>query len=221
MKATKRGAAKRGGNGKPAAKKAGKVAKVRAAVKARVTQAKRAATTVRARPQLSAEQVRMVEAAARGQVSDIMTKNAITVRPDTTLDTVIQLMLDRQISGLPVVDDGGAPVGVISKTDLVRDQYLQHGTEEHDGPGVELPGRRGVKYSPGPGYHVEEGDVRTAQDVMTPMALTIADSAPISSAAKMMASGGIHRMPVVSTSGKVVGVVSAMDVVGWVAGFAS
>ena len=164
------------------------------------------------------DQALWVRASKAGKVADIMTRHALTVRPDTSLDSVIQLLLEQQISGLPVVDEAGGAVGVISKTDLIRDSYLRKDTDEEESASVRLPARRGIRYSPGPGYHVESGDARTAADVMTPMVLTIREDAPIAEAARKMAAGGIHRMPVVSTDGEIVGVVAAMDVVGWVAG---
>jgi len=170
-------------------------------------------------PQIPAMQLQALEAAAEGQVRQIMTREAVTVRPDTSVEAVMQLLLDRQISGVPVVDEDGAPVGIVSKTDLVREQFLRGDSGEEGGEGgVQVPFRRGVRYSPGQGYHVHQEDRRTAAEVMTPIALTVRDDAPISEAARRMAAGGIHRMPVVSPEGRVVGIISAMDIVGWVAG---
>ena len=116
-------------------------------------------------------------------VGELMTRNVVTVRPDTSVEMIVALMLDRQISGLPVVDESGAPVGVVSKTDVVRDQFDRGDTEEDEAPAVTVP-----------------------------------ESADVLVAAKMMAGGGIHRMPVVNDAGKVVGIVSSMDILGWLAG---
>jgi signal-transduction protein with cAMP-binding, CBS, and nucleotidyltransferase domain len=52
-------------------------------------------------------------------VADLMTRDVITVQPKTPLSTAIKLLVDRQISGLPVVDDEGKLVGVISESDLM------------------------------------------------------------------------------------------------------
>jgi CBS domain-containing protein len=54
-------------------------------------------------------------------------------------------------------------------------------------------------------------------DVMTPVAFTMKENAPISQAAALMAFEGIHRLPVVSSSGEVVGIVSSIDVLRWIA----
>ena len=61
------------------------------------------------------------------QASDVMTKNVVSISPDATLSDMIQLMLDRRISGLPVVDKGGKLVGVITEGDCLR--RVETGTE--------------------------------------------------------------------------------------------
>jgi|UniRef100_A0A7C3SMF6 acetoin utilization protein AcuB len=54
------------------------------------------------------------------QVKDIMTRNPITVRPDDTVEHAAQLMLENTISGLPVVDDTGQLVGILTQSDVFR-----------------------------------------------------------------------------------------------------
>lgn len=51
---------------------------------------------------------------------DIMTSTLVTVGPDDSIMHAIQAMLKRRISGLPVVDDTGALVGIITEGDLLR-----------------------------------------------------------------------------------------------------
>jgi len=53
------------------------------------------------------------------KVKDIMTARAVVVRPDTTIDEAIALLLDHHVSGLPVVNDEGALLGVISEVDII------------------------------------------------------------------------------------------------------
>jgi CBS domain-containing protein len=88
------------------------------------------------------------------------------------------------LSGAPVVDDEGVPVGFVSKTDLVR-----HGVT--------------------PERHVS--------DIMTPMSLTVHEDQSVSKASALMAYEGIHRLPVVDGSGRVVGLLSSLDVLHWLA----
>ena len=53
------------------------------------------------------------------QVKDIMTDRVVGVGPDATIDEAITLLLDHRVSGLPVVDDNGLLLGVISEIDII------------------------------------------------------------------------------------------------------
>ncbi len=53
------------------------------------------------------------------QVKDIMTDRAVVVGPESTIDEAISLLLDHRVSGLPVVDDEGLLMGVISEIDII------------------------------------------------------------------------------------------------------
>ena len=54
------------------------------------------------------------------QVSDIMTRELVSVAPDASIDTAIDRMLDHHISGLPVIDKAGRLVGILTEGDLLR-----------------------------------------------------------------------------------------------------
>ncbi len=143
-------------------------------------------------------------AADRARISEIMTRGAVTVRADTGLEQLVATFLEQGISRVPVVDDDGRPIGIASKTDLVIDQY-EHGDTEisQDGAG-------------GRGRHVHEvsGLVR---DIMTPVAFTLPETLTIGDAARRMLADNVHAVPVTSADGRVAGVLSAMDIVAWVA----
>ena len=51
---------------------------------------------------------------------DIMSKPVVSVHPDTPLREIARLMLDKGITAVPVVDDNGAPIGIVSEGDLIR-----------------------------------------------------------------------------------------------------
>jgi CBS domain-containing protein len=57
---------------------------------------------------------------SRLRVEEIMTPNPITIAPDATIGEAARLMLEHKISGLPVVDEGGALVGIITESDIFR-----------------------------------------------------------------------------------------------------
>jgi CBS domain-containing protein len=140
-------------------------------------------------------------APAMSTVREVMRSDVIFVRPDTSLITVAELLLDHHISGVPVVDSDGRLVGVISQTDLLRRQVEEEGEA---GPSL------------GAGLHLIDSAV--AADVMTRKVLTVGQRDSVADAAKVMITAGVHRVPVVTKDDKLMGIVSTSDVVRWVAG---
>ena len=122
-------------------------------------------------------------------VADLMTIDPVSIGPDAWIADAERLMELYDVTGLPVVADGGAVVGVLSQTDLLR-----------DGANVTGPtGRRATR------LHVA--------DVMTAPAITVDVETPLVEAAKLMQDKKIHRVVAVSKAGHAVGVLSSMDFV--------
>lgn len=147
-------------------------------------------------------------------VSSVMTKRVKTVRPDTSLDVAMDLMMAKDISHLPVLDDSGALVGILSKTDVVRRYFLDGDTEASE---VRINERRGVNYAMGGGFHEDTAVSRTVADLMSKKVRTVVDSAPLVEAAISMAKFRVHGLPVVSRKNALVGFLSTFDIVDWVA----
>ncbi|MBK7583942.1 MAG: CBS domain-containing protein [Myxococcales bacterium] len=147
-------------------------------------------------------------------VSKIMTKNVVCVPPDLGLEALTGLFLDRGISGAPVVDASGRTLGVVSKTDVLREHQDRGDTAEQGEPEVF---RDGIRAGLDRGMHVVGNDEATVKDVMTPLAFTVAEGTSIARAAALMALEGVHRVPVASAAGKVVGILSALDILRWLA----
>ncbi len=143
-------------------------------------------------------------------VADVMTTDVVCVSPDLSVRDLLNTFLERSISGAPVLE-GGKPVGIVSKTDVVR----------------VLHGSAAAKIvatidSSGSTYQVATRDVPsledvTVRDVMTQLALALPDVTPVERAAAIMAYEGIHRLPVVSSSEEVVGLVTTIDILRWLA----
>lgn len=148
-------------------------------------------------------------------VRAIMTRKVKTVRPDTSLDIAMDLMMEKDISHLPVVDDGGRLVGILSKTDVVRRYFIDGDTEES---AMRVTERRGVSYAPGAGFHEDTALSRTVSDIMSKRVRTVRDEATLAEAAISMAKFRVHGLPVVSGKNALVGFVSTFDIVDWVAG---
>jgi CBS domain-containing protein len=144
-----------------------------------------------------------------------MTRRVLAVRPDVSLEALTGLFLDRDIGGAPVVDDGGRPIGVVSKTDLLRVQRDSGDTREAVASGRQ-PSRGQLRVELGPGFHAEALP-RVVAEAMTRAAYTISENAPLTHAAALMAFEGVHRVPVVSEDGRVAGMVTAIDILRWLA----
>ncbi|MCP3138201.1 CBS domain-containing protein [Pyxidicoccus xibeiensis] len=134
-------------------------------------------------------------------VEEVMTRNVVTVPYDMPLQAVADVLLDCGISGAPVVDDTGRVLGLVSKTDLVR--WQMDGGDGED-----------------PSDADSEQDVEaatTAADVMTKGIVVVQAGSSLPEAAGVMARASVHRAPVVDSAGMVVGLVTSMDFVRWVA----
>lgn len=135
------------------------------------------------------------------KVNDLMTTDVITVTPETSLRDAARVLEENEISGVPVVDQGGAVVGVLSEADVVVKAS------------GEVPGTRLLGWLLESDMGLEEKiRAHTVGDAMSAPAITIRRDRPIHEAAKVMAAEGVNRLPVVD-GGRLVGIVTRADVV--------
>lgn len=140
----------------------------------------------------------------RTRVGELMTTHVLCVTSDVSLEALSRLLIERKISAVPVVDERGAPLGMISKTDLVQFRYESAETGTLD-------------ESLEPGFHESRVVEGTVADAMVPVQITFYEDATISQVAAAMAYERIHSLPIVGEDGTVVGIVSTLDIVGWYA----
>jgi CBS domain-containing protein len=134
------------------------------------------------------------------KVGAIMSESPVTVRATDTIARAIALMLDRGISGLPVVDAAGALVGIVTEGDLLR--RVETGTLRSRPRWLETlipPGRLAEEYVHTHGRRVE--------DVMSPDVVSVPEDAPLDDVVKLMERRGIKRVPV-TRAGALVGIVT-------------
>ncbi len=155
-------------------------------------------------------------AAERTPVSAVMTTEVWAVRSEVSLEALTDLFLVRGLDGVPVVDAEGRPTGVVSQTDLVRERFVTGDTGEAMGPGRQAS-RGQYRVEIGPGVHAETLPRSTVADAMTCAAFTVSENAPVAQAVMLMASRGVHRVPVVSDDGRVAGMITSIDVLRWLA----
>ena len=131
---------------------------------------------------------------------DVMTAAVHTVGPDTSVVEVAQLLLDRRISGVPVVDGGGRVIGVVSEGDLMR--RPESGTVARRAWWLSLVASND---------ELARDYVKThgmkASDVMSHPAITVEASAELAAVATLLEKRRIKRLPVLE-NGKLVGIVT-------------
>lgn len=134
------------------------------------------------------------------KVSDVMTRGAITVAADSTIEAAARLMLSHRISGLPVVDSAGAVVGVVTEGDLLR--RIEMGTEAQRGRWLEVllgPGRLAGDYV--------RSHARKVEEVMTRKVASIGPDTPLAEAVTLMEQRRVKRLVVID-QGRLVGILS-------------
>ncbi len=135
-------------------------------------------------------------------VKDVMTRSVVAVRETAGFKEIITAMRRRRVSAFPVLDSGDHVVGVVSEADLL---FKEVGPEPFTGSASSLlaSGRRGER--------AKAAGV-TAAELMSKPAITIGPDASVAEAATMMYNRRVKRLPVVDHTGRLVGIVSRVDV---------
>lgn len=137
-------------------------------------------------------------------VEEVMTSDVVTVRQDTPLKEVARVMHERGVSGVPVVDEEGKLVGIVTEADLLS-------FEEKGKP----PRRRSLlEWLIDPMRLAEvEADVKGARaaDIMTPEVVTVTAGTTVRQASKLLLDRRVKRLPVVDGEDRVIGIVSRHD----------
>ena len=142
------------------------------------------------------------------KAKDIMTTKVITVHKNATIAEIAQVLVDHAVSGVPVVDDDGALMGLVSEGDLLRKE-----TSPRIPDFVNLLG--GVIYYHGVDQYKEDLKkimAKQASSIMTEAVITVTETTGVSEIAHLMLQHGIKRIPVV-VNGKLVGIISRRDII--------
>ena len=132
-----------------------------------------------------------------------MTTEVGTVGPDASLKEVARTLVQRGISGMPVVSDAGEVLGVISEADLLAKEADEH--PEGEGVLGRLLARKpstACKYT-----------AQVASEAMTAPAITTTPDRQVADAAATMLEKRVNRLPVLGARGQLVGIVTRADLV--------
>jgi CBS domain-containing protein len=146
------------------------------------------------------------------KAKDIMSADVITVKKDATIEEIAHILTEKNISGVPVVDDDNSVIGVVTQKDLLYKKI-----EPRFPPVVEILGGliflKSVK-----NYNEELRKLvaTKAEEIMTKKVVTVDEDTDIERIAELMVEQDINRIPVVKAS-KLVGIISRTDVVKYIA----
>jgi CBS domain-containing protein len=135
------------------------------------------------------------------KVTDVMNRDVVVVSPRMPLKDVARVLVNRHFSGVPVVDDDGKVLGVLSEADILAKERGPGSASSIFGRALELE-TWGQKH-----------EARDAGDAMTAPAVTISPQRSVAEAASLMLDRGVNRLPVVDADKKLVGIVTRADLV--------
>ena len=119
-------------------------------------------------------------------ITEIMSRHVVCASPDLPVPALVEVMIDERLGCVPVVDEHGHPIGMVTKRDLVEQLLARNGR-------------------PRPAL---------VSDMMMPLAFTLDDRTTVAHATALMANEDMHHVMIVSGR-DLVGVVSTMDVTRW------
>jgi CBS domain-containing protein len=142
-------------------------------------------------------------------VADIMDSDPVTVGPEDDIETLVRLLRRHELPGVPVVNDGGRCIGIVTEADLViadeqGDLHLPHYVELFGGVVFLEPLRRFED-------RLRKAVASRVGDLMTEDPTTIEATAGVHEAGRLIAQSGHNRLPV-TAHGRLVGVVTRVDV---------
>jgi CBS domain-containing protein len=134
---------------------------------------------------------------------DVMVRAVVTTSPDTTVEALARLMINLRISGVPVLDENGRLVGIVTEGDLLR--RVEIGTERHRRRWSEL-------FSSNSQLAAEyvKAHAKRVADIMTREVFSVDETAKLAEIADLLEAKKIKRVPVLR-DGKIVGIVSRAD----------
>ncbi len=140
------------------------------------------------------------------KAKEIMTKEPITVGPDTEITHVTKLLLEKHINGVPVVGPAGEVVGIICQSDLIAQQKKLPIPSFFTFLNGFIP-LTSIKHLE---KEIQRAAATTVADIMTPNPLTVSSETDIETVATLMVERNFHTLPVVD-NGELVGIVGKED----------
>ena len=139
---------------------------------------------------------------------DIMTKDVITVKPDTSIEELSSLLVENEISGVPVVDDSGALYGIVTENDLISRNKRLHIPTVVSFLDAAIYLESSKKFE----QEVKRMSATRVGDICARKVVSIAEDTTLIDIATIMTEKKVHLLPVVKAD-RIVGIVGKRDMV--------
>jgi CBS domain-containing protein len=133
-------------------------------------------------------------------VKDLMTSQVVTVGPATPFKEIVARLAEHRVSAMPVLDDAGLVLGVVSEADLLL-------KEEFPDPDQDIP----LFWTRRRRLERDKAAASTARDLMSVALVSISPDATVAEAARLMHKANVKRLPVLGEGGRLVGIISRSD----------
>lgn len=142
------------------------------------------------------------------KAKDIMTTNVITVKPSTTIEELSQKLIEYNISGVPVVNDAGDLIGIVTENDLINQNKRLHIPTV-----MRLFDAFIVLESPGKiENEMKKMTATTVDEICSKKVITAAEDTSVEEIATIMSEKKVHLIPVVQGK-KILGIIGKMDLI--------
>jgi len=132
-------------------------------------------------------------------VADVMIEDVVSVTPETPFRRLLDLLWLNEVSALPVVDERGVLLGIVTETDLLARAEFKAGTQRGSSSRAQLYEK------------LATAAPLTAADLMTSPVVTVRPGATLADTARRMKTRKLRRLPVLDAAGALVGMVSQVD----------
>ena len=139
---------------------------------------------------------------------DIMTKDVITVKPETSIEELSSLLVNNEISGVPVVDDSGALYGIVTDNDLISRNKRLHIPTVVSFLDAAIYLESSKKFE----QEVKRLTATRVGDICVRKVVTIGEDTTVVDIATIMSEKKVHLLPVIK-AGKLAGIVGKRDMV--------
>ena len=145
--------------------------------------------------------------------AELMTVNPISIAAEMSVREATVVLTDKEISAVPVIDEAGRPLGVLTHTDIVRHERHKRLCMPKD-----VRARREAESTLPSGEHLPKGfeieltDTTPVRDIMTPTIVAVPEDATAERVLSDFRTFKVHHLFVVDDAGVVVGVISTFDI---------